>query len=466
MMSEQFDMVVIGGGPGGYVAAIRASQLGAKVALIEKERLGGTCLNWGCIPTKAMIKTASLYKEINEANQYGIKVDSVSVDYEQVLNRKDEIIKSLGTGIEKLLEKNKVTVYQGVGRVTSVGKVTVTDGQGISEELSCNKIILATGSSAMVPPIEGVELPGVIDSNTIFNMRSIPDSLVVIGGGVVGLEFASIYSTFGSKVTVVEMMDQVLPGIDPEIPKRMRPILKKNGIDILTKTKVTKIEESDTGIQVLLEGKKGEQTVGCDKVLVAAGRKPNFHGIEAEKLGLAVERGAIVVNEYLETNVSSIYAIGDVTGGAMLAHVASAQGIIAAENAVKGNESEFNNRAIPSCIFTNPEIATVGLDENNAKEQGYEINVSKFPFTASGKALAMGKAVGTVKLISDKDTGRILGGHIMGPHASDLIAEVALAIENNITAEQIAETIHAHPTLAETIMEAAHGLVGKPIHLA
>ncbi|MDW7674120.1 MAG: dihydrolipoyl dehydrogenase [Bacillota bacterium] len=462
---EKYDVVVIGGGPGGYVAAIKAAHLGAKVALIEKEKLGGTCLNWGCIPTKALVKSASLWREIQHAEEYGFQVNEAIVNYSKVIERKDQVVATLVAGIEGLMKKNKITVISGIAKLAQLGKIAIDKQDGVTEEILAEKIIIATGSAPARLPIPGLDNPEVLNSDSALALTRIPESLLVIGGGVIGMEFASIFSAFGTKVTVVEMMPAILPMVDDELIRRFRPMLKKEGIDILTSAKVKEVKKESNSFKTVIETAKGDVEVITNDVLVAAGRVPVTVGIEVEGLGLEMEGRAIKVNEKMETNLPDVYAIGDVVGGAMLAHVASFEGIVAAENAM-GHSSNMDYRVVPSCIFCHPEIASVGVTESEAKEQGIDFVVSKFPFTANGKALAIGEAAGTVKLIAEKATGIIIGGHIMGPHATDLIAEVGLAIKARLTGHQVAETIHAHPTLAETVMEAAHGLVDKPLHLA
>jgi dihydrolipoamide dehydrogenase len=461
---NNFDVAVIGGGPGGYVAAIKAAHLGAKVALVEKEKLGGTCLNWGCIPTKTLVKSASLWREIKHAGEFGLDISGAKVNYPQVAARKEQVVGTLVAGIEGLMKKNKITVFYGFGKVMEPGKIVLQKKDYSEETIEAGKIIIATGSAPARLPIPGLDLPGVISSDDALEMTEVPDSLLVIGGGVIGMEFASIFSAFGTRVTVVEMLPSILPMVDEELTRRFRPLLKKEGIEVLTAARVKEVEQIGAQLAAIIETGKGEVEIIVSKVLVAAGRIPVTNGIDIMQLGLELSGRAIKVNEKMETNVPGIYAIGDVTGGPMLAHVASFEGIVAAENAL-GHQSLMDYRVVPSCIFCHPEIAGVGLSEQEVKEQGLDYVISKFPFTANGKALAIGEAVGIVKLIARKDTGVIIGGHIMGPHASDLIGEVGLAIKAGLTAKEVAETIHAHPTLAETIMEAAHGLVDKPLHL-
>jgi len=464
-LTEKFDVTVVGGGPGGYVAAIKASQLGAKVALVNKSSMGGTCLNRGCIPTKSMVKSASLWRELQEAGEFGIEVENPRINYDKVLARQEKVVKTLVAGTETLMKKNKIEVFSGAAAVEQPGKVTVSMEDGSKLVLETDKIIIATGSTTARIPVPGLDMPGILTSDSILQLPQIPDSLTIIGGGVIGMEFASIFSAFGSHVTVVEMLPNILPMVDDEITKRLRPVFKKAGINILTKSKVKEVRSKGDSYETVVETTKGEEIITSSKVLLAAGRVPVMEGIDTEKLNLKLDGKAIWVNEKMETNVEGIYAVGDVVGGTMLAHAASFEGLIAAENAM-GKDMTMDYSAVPSCIFCYPEIASVGLTENQAKEAGIDIIKSKFPFTANGKALTMGETVGTVKLIADKESGVIIGGHIMGPHATDLIAEITLAIKANLTGKEVAETIHAHPTLAETVMEAAHGLVDKPLHLA
>jgi len=462
-LTEKFDVTVVGGGPGGYVAAIKASQLGAKVALVNKSSMGGTCLNRGCIPTKSMVKSASLWRELQEAGEFGIEVENPRINYDKVLARQEKVVKTLVAGTETLMKKNKIEVFSGAAAVEQPGKVTVSMEDGSKLVLETDKIIIATGSTTARIPVPGLDMPGILTSDSILQLPQIPDSLTIIGGGVIGMEFASIFSAFGSHVTVVELLPNILPMVDDEITKRLRPVFKKAGINILTKSKVKEVRSKGDSYETVVETTKGEEIITSSKVLLAAGRVPVMEGIDTEKLNLKLDGKAIWVNEKMETNVEGIYAVGDVVGGTMLAHAASFEGLIAAENAM---DMTMDYSAVPSCIFCYPEIASVGLTENQAKEAGIDIIKSKFPFTANGKALTMGETVGTVKLIADKESGVIIGGHIMGPHATDLIAEITLAIKANLTGKEVAETIHAHPTLAETVMEAAHGLVDKPLHLA
>lgn len=462
-MSEVFDLVVIGGGPGGYVAAIRAAQLGQTVALVEKEQLGGTCLNRGCIPTKALVKAANLWREINSCQEFGFSVSAPKLDMAAVQTRKNQVVAALRSGVETLMKGNKIKVYHGRAEVAEAGRVRVQPDTGEAVVLEARNLILAHGSAPARVPIPGADLPGVITSDEALDLDSVPGRMVIIGGGVIGIEFAGIFASFGTEITVVEILPAILPMVDEEISRRLTPLLKKAGIAVRTRTRVEAIQQKGDGLAVEIEGAAGKEVLAADLVLLATGRVPVTDGIDIEALGLRMNGRAVAVDERMRTSVPGIYAIGDLVGGAMLAHVASAEGIVAAENCA-GLEATMDYRVVPSCIFCEPEVASVGLTEKEAREQGIDVKVSKFPFSANGKALTLGAPNGIVKLIGDAQTGLVLGGHIMGPHATDLIAEVALAIKARVTAADIAHTIHAHPTLAETVAEAAHGLVGKPLH--
>ncbi|TGE32669.1 dihydrolipoyl dehydrogenase [Desulfosporosinus sp. Sb-LF] len=458
-----YQVGILGGGPGGYVCALRAAQLGLSVVLIEGERLGGTCLNRGCIPTKALVKSADLWRELGRVEEFGLFVGEKRVDYAAVVARKNQVVNSLVSGVEKLMKAANIRVIKGWGEFKEAGMISVTTDQGV-EQLHVENVVLATGSVPVRVPIPGANLPGVGTSDEILEETDLPKRLVVIGGGVIGLEFASIYQSFGVKVSVVEMLSTLLPTIDEEIPKRLTPLLKRTGMEILAKTAVKQIRQEGENLVVQVEDAKGVREIPADRVLLSTGRRPNLHGIDVDKLGLETERGAIKVNAQMQTNLPNVYAIGDVVGGIMLAHVASSEGIIAVEH-IGGRSVAMSYRAIPSAIFTHPEIAAVGYSEQELKASGKVYRVSKFPFSANGKALALGESIGLVKILAD-DEGVILGASIMGPQASTLIAELVVAVEKGLRAEDIARTIHAHPTLPETIMEAAHGIHGRPLHLA
>jgi len=461
---ERFKVGILGGGPGGYVCALRAAQLGLSVVLVEGERLGGTCLNRGCIPTKALVKSAEVWRELKHAEEFGISLGDKSFDFEKIMSRKDRVVNTLVGGIEQLVKAGKIQVIKGWGEVKEPGKIEVeTESGRVSVEV--DELVLATGSVPARLPIPGSDYPGVVTSDEILEMKTLPERLVIIGGGVIGLEFASIYQEFGVKVTVVEMLPALLANIDEEIPKRLTPLLKRSGMEIMTKTMVKEIKQGEGGgLLVVVEDAKGIKEIPADQVLLSTGRKPYLRGVDVEALGLKTERGAVLVNPQMQTSVTKVYAIGDVTGGMMLAHVASMQGMVAAEH-IAGHPVEMRYRAIPSAIFTYPEIATVGETEQAIKTSGRSYKVSKFPFSANGKALALGETIGLVKILADEQ-GTVLGASIMGPQASSLIQELVLAVEKGLKGDELARTIHAHPTLPEAVMEAAHGILEKPLHLA
>ncbi len=455
------DIVVLGGGPGGYHAAIRGAQLGAKVTLVEKEKMGGTCLNWGCIPTKALYKSAEIIHTLKHIDEYGISVDDYSVDVSKIQERKQNIIKQLEAGIKSLMKANKIEVVYGAGQLKDKNTVLVK-GDGKEQEIEGKNIIIATGSKVLIPPIAGVDTEGILKSKELLNFKAIPKCMTVIGGGVVGIEFASIFNALGSKVTVITLFPTILERMDTDITKRLAASLKKKGIAIHTGTSAEKIEKKDGRFAVFAKGKKGEIVLESEQVLLAAGRKPSFDGLSLENIGIEYDEQGIKVNHQYETNVAGVYAIGDVTGKTMLAHTASHHGITAAEN-IMGVKSKIDHDIVPNCVFTFPELAGVGLTEQEAKDSNIHYNTSKFMFGANGKALTLGEAEGLVKIISD-DKDEIIGVHIMGPHASDLIHEGTLAISAKLKVEDIANTIHAHPTLSETFAETVLGLKGEAIH--
>lgn len=460
-----FDVAIIGGGPGGYVAAIRAAQMGGKVALVEAARLGGTCLNVGCIPTKTLFRSAEVLHWAKQASVFGVSTGEVSLSFPAVMARQAQVVSQLVSGVEQLLKANGVAYYPGKGSILSSNMVGVSRGDGTIEQIVTKNIIIATGSSPARPPIPGLELPGVVSSDEVFGWEGLPSSLVIIGGGVIGIEFACIMSAFGAKVTVVEMMPLILPTVDEEIARRLTPILRRSGIHVVTGAKVTGITTGAAGgLAVSYETAAAAQLVEAEKVLVATGRVPNFGGIDLVAIGIEHDRRGIKVDRRCRTNRPGIYAIGDVTGQVQLAHVASAQGIAAVED-IFGQGHDLNLDAVPGCIFSMPEVAGVGLTEKACKEAGLSYTVSKFPFAALGKAVAMGETEGLVKIIADAQSGKILGVHIMGPHATDLIHEGALALTMGATTADLVRTIHAHPTLSEAVLEAAHGLIDSPIHV-
>ncbi len=456
-MNEK-DVVIIGGGPAGYVAAIRAAQLGARVALVEKDKLGGTCLNRGCIPTKALVRSVEVLLEAKRANEFGIEVGNVKTNFQKIMARKNNIVSQLVSGVEQLMKANKIRVYTGTGHILSPHLVRVND-----EEIATRKIIIATGSELTLLPIPGIDLPGVLTTDDILELKELPESLVVIGGSHVGVEFASIFNGLGTKVTIVKRRPLLLEPIDEEIGRRFAQSLPRQGIDVKIGAAVKAIRREGAVLKVVWDTPDGEQGLEGQMVLMATGRQPYTAGLGLSQLGIKMDGRAIAVNEHLETNVDDIYAIGDALGKNMLAHVASYEGEVAVENAL-GHPRQADYHAVPSCIFTQPEIAGVGVTEKQAKDSGISYKVSKFPFLACGRAVTMAETMGMVKMICNAKNSKVLGIHIMGPHASDLIAEGVLAIQLGGTARDIAHTIHAHPTLPEAVHEAAMGQLEGSIH--
>lgn len=455
------DLVVIGGGPGGYVAAIKAAQLGAQVCLIEKDNIGGTCLNRGCIPTKALWRNAEILNTLKNIREFGIHVDHYSINVEEVQARKQKIVDQLVTGIEQLLKANKIEVIDGTAALKDKNTVVISKADGSSQEITAKNIILATGSKTTIAPIPGAELEGVMTSDDILNFTEIPKRLTVIGGGVISMEFAGIFSAMGSEVTVVHR-SSILKRVDSDIVKRFSVSVKKRGITLNTDCKIEKIEKRNGLFYVIGENKKGPYEVEAEALLVCTGRDPVIEGINLDGVGIEYSKRGIKVDENFETNVQGIYAIGDVNGKVMLAHAASHQGIAVAER-IMGVENHTHS-PIPDCIFVFPEIASVGMTEDEAKEQGVSYKASKFMFGANGKALSLGEAEGFVKVLCSEDE-TIIGVHIMGPHASDLIHEGTLAVSTKLKASDIIKTIHAHPTLSESFHEAVSGLRGEAIHM-
>lgn len=452
------DIVIIGGGPGGYVAAIHAAHRGAKVALIEKDSLGGTCLNRGCIPTKALVRSAEVFMYARRADDYGIEVQGVKADLSRIIARKRNVVDKLVGGVEQLMKANKISVHRGTGRILSPHMVKVDD-----TEIPAKKIIIATGSESSMPPVDGLELPGVLTTDEILELERLPESLVIIGGSHVGVEFASIFSALGSKVTILKRRPLQLEPVDEEIGRRFAQTLKRRGVEAIIGAAVNCIRETDEGIRVCWDTSEGEQGVYGEMVLMATGRRPYTQDLGLSDVGVDIDGGAVKVNEYLETNIDGIYAIGDVLGKHMVAHVASYEGEIAAENAL-GRRRKTDYRAVPTCVYTFPPVAGVGITEKEAQENSIPHKVSKFPFLVSGRAVTMDDTDGLVKMICNADNGQVLGLHIMGPHADDLIAEGALAVQLGATATDIARTLHAHPTLPEAVHEAALGQLEGSIH--
>ncbi len=463
-MGEATRIVIIGGGPGGYVAGIRAAQRGADVTVVEKDLLGGTCLNRGCIPTKALLGSVEALHKARAGAEFGFSVaGEIAPDFTRMMERKNEISKTLRDGIHALFKKNKVKLVEGRGRLAGPGKVEVATAAG-TETLPADKIIIATGSEPARLPFFDFEQPTVLTSTSALELTAVPESLLIIGAGVIGCEFASVFSELGTKITMVEMMPQMLPLEDKRLAKQFQGIFKKKGIEVLLKTKVEGIAEY--GADHITANVEGGRQITAEKMLVSIGRQPNTRDIGLETVGVETDgRGYIVVNDRLETNVENVYAIGDVNGGILLAHVASYEGLVAVENCLGGNVRR-DLRVVPSCIYTMPEIASVGLNEDQARDEGYEPVTGTFRLGASGKALAIGEAQGYVQIVADSKTDKVLGANMMGPHVTDLIHEIAVAVRNNLTVKDIGDTIHAHPTIGEALMEAAHDVHGESVHVA
>lgn len=458
------DIVIIGGGSGGYTAAIRGAQLGQKVCLIERESLGGTCLNRGCIPTKTLYRTAEIFNVLRKSEVYGIYIQNCEINVDKIQQRKQGIVDKLVKGLEQLLKINKVEIIKGNASMVDRNTVQVMNSKGEKIKITAKNIIIASGSKTADLPIEGIDLPGVLKSRELLNFSEVPKNLIILGGGVIGVEFAAIFNSLGAKVTIIEALPQVLSTVDREIAKRFSILAKKSGIKISTSTKVLKIEKNNENLVVYGEGKKGEVQFKGDKVLIAAGRTPLIEGLNLDKVGIEFTRKGINVDDNFETNIKGIYAIGDVNGKCMLAHAAAHQGTAAVEKIMNLRKTEENN-LIPSCIFVFPEIASIGITEEEAKNKGIDYKVSKFSFRANSKALTLGEEDGILKVIGRKENNRIIGVHIIGPHASDIIHEAALAVNKKMKVKDIKEVIHAHPTLCEAFYESVMGLKGEAIHM-
>jgi dihydrolipoamide dehydrogenase len=462
----RYDIAVIGAGTGGYVAALRAAQRGARVALVEKERVGGTCLNHGCIPTKALMRDAEVYHDV-VSGQYAVRADTpIQVDFAKMMARKQQVVETLVGGVEHLLAMRKVDVLRGSGRLLGEQRIAVESATG-EQILEAGAIILATGSVAAKLPVPGAELPGVLDTRELLEIDSLPESVTIIGAGTVGIEFACLLHALGVQVTVLERCF-FLRDAEPQLARRFRSVLARRGIDVQMDLEVQSFERLPNGKLRAHYDRRGQQHVDADRVLVSVGRAPVTEGLGLDAAGVALEGRFIAVDEHLQTSAPGIYAIGDCIGGYMLAHVASYEAEVAVDN-IMGEPRVADYRVVPNCIFTMPEIASVGLTEEQAKAQGLAFSVARFPFTVNGRALTLGETEGQVRIISEPEPegkGRILGVHIMGPHASDLIAEAALAMQLNASAHDIARTIHAHPTAPEALMEAAMNAGIGAIHFA
>ncbi len=461
-----YDIIVIGSGPGGYVTAIRASQLGLKTAIVERESLGGICLNWGCIPTKALLKSANVYEYLQHASDYGITVKESSADFSAMIDRSRGVANGMSNGIQFLMKKNKIDVIKGSGKIKAGKKVDVTAEDGTVTEYTADKaLILATGArSRKLPniPQDGEKIIGYREAMTL---KSLPKRLVVVGSGAIGVEFAYFYNTLGTEVTIVEFMPNIVPVEDEEVSKQMEKSFKKAGINILTNASVETVEKTDKGCIVTVKTAKGEEKIECDVVLSAVGIETNIEGIGLEEVGIATDKGRVLVNDFYQTNIPGYYAIGDIVPGPALAHVASAEGIICIEKIAGHHPEPLDYGNIPGCTYASPEIASVGMTEKAAKAAGLDIKIGKFPFSASGKASAAGAKDGFVKLIFDAKYGELLGAHMIGANVTEMIAEIVAVRKLEVTGETLIKTVHPHPTMSEAVMEAAAAAYGEVIHL-
>lgn len=465
MANTSFDLIVIGSGPGGYVAAIRASQLGLSVACVERESLGGICLNWGCIPTKALLKSAEVYEYAKHAADYGIKIEGASPMFEKIIERSRGVANGMSKGIQFLFRKNKIETINGFGKLKPGKKVEVTDAKGNKSEYTAKNIILATGARARSLPHMKIDGKKIIGYREAMTLPEMPKRMVVVGSGAIGTEFAYFYNSMGTEVTLVEYQDRIVPVEDKDISRQLAKSFKKQGIKVMTSSEVTAVDTSGDGIVATVKTKKGEEKLEADVLLSAVGILPNTENIGLEQVGVKTEKGQILVGDYYETNVKGIFAIGDIVHGPALAHVASHEGIICVEK-ISGMDIEaldYNN--LPGCTYTQPEIASVGYTEAQAKEAGYELKVGKFPFTASGKASAAGKKEGFIKVIFDAKYGEWLGAHMIGAGVTELIAETVVARKLETTGHEIIKSVHPHPTMSEAVMEAVADAYDEVIHL-
>ena len=464
----KFDLIVLGSGPGGYVAAIRASQLGLKTAIVEKENLGGVCLNWGCIPTKALLKSAQVFEYLNHAEDYGLAASGVKADFDKVINRSRSVAEGMSKGVNFLMKKNSITVIEGYGTLQRGKTVEVEKKDGSKETISADHIIIATGGRAKELPHIKIDGKKVIGYREAMTLSKMPKSMVVMGAGAIGVEFAYFYNAMGTKVTVVEFLEQgLLPREDKDVSRELGKIFKRKGIDVMANSAVEEVSTSGKKVKVSVKSRKDDSTkeVECDVLLSATGVTANIENIGLETLGIKTDQGLIQVDEFYQTNVPGIYAIGDVTPGAALAHVASAEGIICVEKIAGHHPRPLDYGNIPSCTYCSPEVASVGMTEQEAKEAGHEIKVGKFPFTASGKAKAAGSPEGFTKVIYDAKYGELLGAHLIGSNVTEMIAEIVVARNLETTGMEMVKSVHPHPTMSEAIMEASAAAYDEVIHL-
>ena len=460
------DVVIIGGGVGGYVSALKGAQLGLQVILIEKDQIGGLCLNRGCISTKVLVDSAQIWEFLKNAEQFGLSAKDISYDFKKIIRRKDQIVQRLTLGIQSLLKARNVQVIRGRAEIPTPGEVIVHRENKDKETIKTKNIIIATGSKVRKIKIEGAEdTENIINTDEVLSLEKLPDEMLILGAGYSGIEFASIYQSFGVNIRVLDILPRILLPVDEEVAVSLWEILKKQGIHFFLNNQVQKIVKEDHQLAVYLKNESGAEKVNTQKILLSTGRVPDFGGLDIQGLGIELEKnGGIRVDASMRTNISGIYAVGDVVARKMLAHVASMQGQVAVQN-IAGISKSMSYRVVPFCVFSNPEVASVGFNEKEAKEEFSEISIFCFPYRVNGKALSMNEREGYVKMIANKKENKIVGIHIIGAHASDLIAEATLAIQKGCTASDIAETIHAHPTLPETIAETAEGILGQPIHV-
>ncbi|GAA0892450.1 dihydrolipoyl dehydrogenase [Fulvivirga kasyanovii] len=464
-MSKKYDLLVLGSGPGGYVAAIRAAQLGLQVGVVEKESLGGICLNWGCIPTKALLKSANVFEYISHAADYGISVKDAKADLDGMVKRSRGVADGMSKGIQFLFKKNKIDAIMGFGKLKAGKKIEVTSEDGKTETYSADHIIVATGGrSRQLPnlPIDGKKIIGYREALVL---DKAPKKMVIVGSGAIGVEFAYFYNTIGTEVTIVEFMPRIVPVEDEEVSKALERNFKKAGMKVMTSSEVTNVDTKGKGCKVTVKTKKGDETIDCDVVLSAVGISTNLEGIGLEDIGVATDKGKVIVDDYYKTNIPGVYAIGDIVHGPALAHVASAEGIICVEKIAGENPQPLDYNNIPGCTYCSPEIASVGYTEAAAKEAGYELKVGKFPFSASGKASAAGAKDGFVKLIFDAKYGELLGAHMIGANVTEMIAEIVAVRKLETTGHEIIKAVHPHPTMSEAVMEAAAAAYDEVIHI-
>tara|TARA_Y100000385_G_scaffold182002_1_gene187984 strand:- start:319 stop:1707 length:1389 start_codon:yes stop_codon:yes gene_type:complete len=460
-----YDVIVLGSGPGGYVTAIRASQLGLKTAVIEKESLGGVCLNWGCIPTKALLKSANVYEYINNADDYGIKVSSHKADFNAVIKRSRDVAEKMSGGVQFLMKKNKIDVIMGTGKVQPGKQIEVTDQKGAKTTYNAKNIVIATGARSRELPNLEQDKKQVLGYRDAMVLPKIPKKMVIVGSGAIGVEFAYFYNAMGVDVTIVEYLPNIVPVEDIDVSKQLEKTFKKKGIKIMTNSSVENVEKSSKGCKVKVKTSKGEEHIDCDIVLSAVGIQPNIENIGLEETGIVVDVGKIIVDDFYETNIPGYYAIGDVVQGQSLAHVASAEGITCVEKIAGHSPEPIDYNNIPGCTYCSPEIASVGMTEKSAKEAGHVLKIGKFPFSASGKASAAGHNDGFVKLIFDAKYGELLGAHMIGANVTEMIAEIIALRKLETTGHELIKTVHPHPTMSEAIMEAAAAAYGEVIHI-